>query len=254
MIKADYSRIASYYDRGRALSEQNMVMWLNLIVKLSGAPAMAKVLDLGCGTGRFSIPMMTRLGFDVTGVDSSAEMLAKAKKKDFSCDVTWELADANALAFPDCSFAVVFISHLLHHVDCPLTVLKECHRVLDPSGIILIRYGTMDQIRDDVEHTFFPQAVEIDEQRIFSQELMEEWLLEAGFIDISSQEVMQQTFQTGMAHLEAARGKNTSILSMISEESFQTGIRRFEKYVKKNLTDKWLLFDRMTLTIGHRKD
>ncbi len=56
MIKAEYSRIASFYDEGRSLSEQNTVMWLNLIAEPSGALKGARVLDLGCGTGRFSLP------------------------------------------------------------------------------------------------------------------------------------------------------------------------------------------------------
>jgi ubiquinone/menaquinone biosynthesis C-methylase UbiE len=254
MIKADYGDIALYYDKGRTLTEKNLVLWLNLIAEFSGSRSGTKVLDVGCGTGRFSIPMATHLGFNVTGADSSAAMLAKARVKDFDFNVAWVLADAQALTFPAGSFDVVFMSHLLHHCDHPPTVLKECHKVLGPSGVILIRYGTMDQIRYDVEHTFFAQTLAIDEQRISSRELMEKWLFDAGFISISSQEVMQQTFETGAAYLDAARSKNTSVLSMISEESFQNGIHRLTEYVEKNPSDEWLLFDKMTLTVGHRKE
>lgn len=252
MIKADYSEIASYYDKGRTLTEKNLMMWLDLVAKFAGASAGAKVLDLGCGTGRFSIPMATRLGFDVTGVDSSAEMLAKAREKEFAFNVTWILGGAQALAFPAGSFEVAFMSHLLHHCDQPLTVLKECYRVLVPYGSILIRYGTMEQIQNDVEHTFFAEVAEIDQQRIFSRERLEKWLLVAGFVDISSQEIIQQTYETGMAHLNAARSKSTSVLSMISKESFQAGIRRLEEYIAGNPHDKWLLFDRMTWTVGRK--
>ena len=254
MIKADYSRIASFYDKGRSLSEQNTVMWLNVIAKLSGATEGARVLDLGCGTGRFSLPMMNRLGFDVTGADSSAEMLSKAKQKDSNSEVNWMLVDANALTFPGGSFDVVFMSHLLHHVDSPLTVLRQCYKVLVLSGVVLIRYGAMDQIRDDVEHTFFPQVIEIDEPRTPTRELTERWLLDAGFVDLSSEEVVQQTYQTGTAHLDAARAKSTSVLSMISEESFQAGIHRLAEHVDKNPDDEWLLFDKMTLTVGHKRE
>ncbi|MBN1381078.1 MAG: methyltransferase domain-containing protein [Deltaproteobacteria bacterium] len=252
MIKADYSEIASYYDKGRTLTEKNLMMWLDLVAKFSRASAGAKVLDLGCGTGRFSLPMAARLGFDMTGVDSSAEMLVKAMEKDSNFNVRWILGDAQALAFPAGSFEIAFMSHLLHHCNHPPMVLKECYRVLVPSGIILIRYGTMDQIRNDAEHTFFPEAVEIDQQRIFSRERLEKWLLDAGFVDISSQEIMQQTYKTGAAHLDAARAKSTSVLSMISEESFQAGLRRLEDHVAGNPNDKWLLCDRMTLTLGRK--
>ncbi len=254
MIKADYSKIASFYDKGRSLSAQNTAMWLDLITKLSGASKGARVLDLGCGTGRFSLPMATRLGFNVTGADSSAEMLAKAEQKDSNSDVNWMLTDAGALTFPSGSFEVVFMSHLLHHVDSPLAVLKECRRVLFPSGVVLIRYGSMDHIRNDVEHTFFPQVSGIDEPRTPTKELTERWLLDNGFADVFSEEVVQQTYQTGEAHLDAARSKSTSVLSMISEESFHAGIYRLAEHVDKNPDDEWLLFDKMTMTVGHKRN
>lgn len=252
MIKADYSKIASFYDKGRSLSEQNTALWLDRIAKLSGASESARVLDLGCGTGRFSLPMANRLGFNVTGADSSSDMLAKAQQKDTNSEVNWAPTDAQALTFPEDSFDVVFMSHLLHHVDSPPTVMRECHRILVSSGVVLIRYGAMDQIRDDVEHTFFPQVIEIDEPRTPTRQCTDQWLLDAGFEDLSSEEIMQQTYQTGAAHLDAARAKSTSVLSMISEESFQTGLQRFKEHVDKNPDDQWVLFDRMTLTVGHK--
>jgi hypothetical protein len=82
---------------------------------------------------------------------------------------------------------------------------------------------------------------------------MEKWLAEAGFSSISSEEVIQQTYQTGLEHLDAVRAKNTSVLSMISEESLQVGLHRLEEYIAKNPDDEWLLFDKMTLTVGHKR-
>ena len=253
MIKADYSKIASFYDKGRSLSEQNTVMWLNLISNLSGASKGDRVLDLGCGTGRFSLAMANQLEFDVTGADSSIEMLTKAKQKDSASAVNWILTDASALTFPPDSVDVVFMSHLLHHVNKPLIVLKECHNVLDSSGVVLIRHGAINQIRHDVEHTFFPQVLDIDEDRTPTVELTEKWLADAGFEDISSEEIIQQTYQSGTAHLNAARMKSTSVLSMISEESFQTGLNLLAEHKDRHPDDDWLIFDKMTMTVGHNK-
>ena len=253
MRKADYGKIAGFYDRGRSLSEQNMEMWLALLGKHSGATKGAKVLDLGCGTGRFAIPMAEQLGFDMVGADSSPEMLAEAKAKDTVASVRWDVQDAQHLAYPDELFDAVFVSHLLHHVDSPPQVVSECWRVLKSRGVLLVRYGAIEHIRGDVEHTFFPEVLAIDEARTLSVPTVEDLLREAGFSGIVSEEVVQQTCQTGAARLELARVKHTSVLTMVSDKTFEEGIRRLTAYVASSPTDPWLLFDRLMLTVGRKR-
>jgi SAM-dependent methyltransferase len=51
------------------------------------------VLDLGCGTGRITLPLAHE-GLDVTGLDLSPEMVARAKTKDPNHDVQWIVGDA----------------------------------------------------------------------------------------------------------------------------------------------------------------
>ena len=252
MKKADYRHIAASYDKGRPLLEQNINLWMELISKYTRGQVGYKVLDLGCGTGRFTLPMAYRLRYHVVGADSSREMLAKAKTKDTDSVVKWDLQDAQDLTYQNESFDAVFMSHLLHHVDYPSRVIRECHRVLVESGAILIRYGAMEQIRDDVEHTFFPETLIIDEERTPTITRVERWLSEAGFLNIISIRELQQTYESGIAHLEAAKVKSTSVLTMISKEAFEQGIARMSRYVEENPQDPWLLYDRFALTDGYK--
>jgi MPBQ/MSBQ methyltransferase len=135
--KADFSKIASFYDKGRDLSEQNIDLWLKAVAHLAKAPEGAKLLDIGCGTGRFAIPLAIKLRFKVTGADFSKEMLEKAREKDTGGLITWDIQDAQNLTYPDNSFDIVFMSHLLHHCDDPDKVIRECQRVLKAPGVIL---------------------------------------------------------------------------------------------------------------------
>ncbi len=166
MKKADYSKIASSYDAGRRLLEQNASRWMDLISTYSGAGPGAQVLDLGCGTGRFSAPMATQLDYHVTGADSSREMLQKARAKDPEGRINWETADADDLQFGEAGFELVFMSHLLHHVDNPSGVVESCHRIIAEGGALLIRYGAMEQICEDPEHVFFPEVLVFGEAAI----------------------------------------------------------------------------------------
>ena len=138
MKKADYSKIASSYDKGRSLPDRIIALWLKLINKYTNAQEGARVLDLGCGTGRFTIAMATQLHYHMIGADSSDEMLVKARGKDIDRVVEWDCQDAQDLTYDDASFDVVFMSHLLHHVDSPPRVLGECKRVLSASGVIVV--------------------------------------------------------------------------------------------------------------------
>jgi ubiquinone/menaquinone biosynthesis C-methylase UbiE len=67
--------------------------------------------------------------------------------------------------YPDESFDIVFISHLLHHIDDLMAVIAESFRVLRKGGIIINRYAPIEHLIGDPEHSFFPEAVEIDEAR-----------------------------------------------------------------------------------------
>jgi ubiquinone/menaquinone biosynthesis C-methylase UbiE len=251
--RANYSKIASSYDKGRAISEQNLDIVLEAITRLSGMSGKVRLLDLGCGTGRFSIPIAIKLRYQVTGADSSENMLEKAREKDKGGLVKWDLEDAQNLTYPDKSFDIVFMSHLLHHCIDPPKVIRECWRILSGDGMIIIRWGAIEQIRDDVEHTFFTETIAIDKARTFTIEKMEACLREAGFSGVISEKRVQQTYPTSHKHLESVKVKSTSVLTMISQDDFVRGVQKLKDYVARHPDDPWLLYDKMTITAGYKR-
>ncbi len=252
MKKADYSKIAEVYDKGRYLSEKNIDLWLGIISRLSGAGEGARLLDLGCGTGRFAIPIAKKLHYKVTGADSSEKMLAKAREKDTGGLAKWDLEDAQSLTYPDKSYDIVFMSFLLHHCEDPAGVIRECQRILNERGVILVRHSLMELTRNDPEHTFFPESLALNKTRTIPLKALERWLREAGFSRIISEEIVQQTYTSGAARLESVRLKNTSSLTMIPQEAFERGVRKLKKYIEENPDDPWLLQDKMIMTAGYK--
>ena len=76
-----YSAIASAYDRFNA--DVDYERWSDFIEACFGKFLPAKpeiVLDLACGTGRMTFPLADR-GYDMIGIDGSADMLAEACDK-----------------------------------------------------------------------------------------------------------------------------------------------------------------------------
>ena len=88
----------------------------------------AKLLDVGCGTG-----WLAEHFSDYTGIDGSPEAVAAAQSKGRSITQ----GDVNEpLPFEDASFDGVVLKDLLEHVDDPVAVVLEVHRVLRPGGLV----------------------------------------------------------------------------------------------------------------------
>ena len=91
-----------------------------------------KILEIACGTGRFTA-MLAERGADVIGLDISAAMLKQGRQKaqEVGVDDTLELmrGDAARLPFPDDHFDVVFAMRFFHLADTPAEYLAEMRRV-----------------------------------------------------------------------------------------------------------------------------
>ena len=103
-----------------------------------------RVLDVGCGTGTLAIAAKRRVGPQgiVCGVDTSAEMAARGKRKAVNegIDVVFDVAPAQALPFPDGAFDVVLCTLVMHHLskEGRRQALAEIRRVLKPGGRLLV--------------------------------------------------------------------------------------------------------------------
>jgi SAM-dependent methyltransferase len=90
------------------------------------------VLEIACGTGRFSVAMAER-GADVTGIDISGPMLAQgresARNAGLADQIEFLRGDAARLPFPDDSFDAVLAMRFFHLADRPQAFLAEMERV-----------------------------------------------------------------------------------------------------------------------------
>lgn len=98
---------------------------------LGGLLAGARILDLGCGNGSH-MPLLAT-GGRVVGTDVSIVALLEARD---SGPVAG--AEGERLPFRDRVFDVVHVSHVLHHTHEFKGVLREAHRVLKPTGHLVL--------------------------------------------------------------------------------------------------------------------
>ncbi len=134
----DFGTIAGEYDLwyntqlGREYDREEKEM---VRTALRNSGARGSLLEIGCGTGHWC-EFFIALGFSVSGVDISSEMLERAKIRVPSARLV--LCDAESLPFADGEFDAVAAITVLEFTAEPHKVLKEAARCLRPGGVIII--------------------------------------------------------------------------------------------------------------------
>ena len=100
------------------------------------------ILDLGCGTGTLTAQLVN-LGSKVIGVDSSQNMVDKAKEQ-FS-NIEFRVCDALDLPFEK-EWDVVFSNAVFHWISDHNTLLQNIHKVLKPRGLLVCEFGAYGNI------------------------------------------------------------------------------------------------------------
>jgi SAM-dependent methyltransferase len=135
---------APFYDweNARTLGRRDVAFWQRTAEAVRG-----RILELGCGTGRISIPL-ARSGISLVGIDRSATMLSRAARRTMrgrerhqgrSKVPLFVRGDIRALPFPAGHFGMVVAAYgilqsLVRERDLSAT-LESVAGVLEPSGL-----------------------------------------------------------------------------------------------------------------------
>lgn len=112
--------------------------WFRWLFDHLQLPAESRILELGCGTGKFWRQNLDQIPqqWDITLSDLSEGMLQEARDNldDNSHTFHYALCDAQAIPFPDDTFDGVLAYHMLYHVPDRAKALSEVRRVLRNGG------------------------------------------------------------------------------------------------------------------------
>ncbi len=166
----------------------------------------SRLLDVGCGSGRF-MDQMRSLGWTTAGVEVDAVAASHARHA-FGLDVReGTLHDAG---FADASFDVVTLSHVIEHVADPVGLLRECLRVLRPGGHMVVTTPNSASLG----HRLFGAAWRgLEPPRhlaIFSRTTLEACAAQAGFIretSVTSGRLARDIYTASVMSRAALRGE-----------------------------------------------
>jgi len=108
----------------------------DLLALLDARPG-ERILDVGCGTGQLTA-QIAAAGARVTGLDSSPEMIAAARRA--YPEINFVTADAADFSFDD-PFDAVFSNAALHWVERAEEAVVCMSRALKPGGRLVVEFG-----------------------------------------------------------------------------------------------------------------
>ena len=217
--RPDFGPIAATYDELRP-ADANWWELFELLVR-EGDLVGRRVLDVGCGTGRFAAALADR-GSRVWGVEPSPEMAAQARSR----GVHVKVAHAERLPFKDGWFERAVLWLVAHLVERP-AVFAELARVLSPDGRVAIASFDPEHFSRYYLNHLFPSLERIDRERFPEPRELVAELEAAGF----SARLLSLTQQGRIRREEALRrirGRFISTLRLLDEVEFAAGLARAE--------------------------
>src|SRR5688572_8068531 len=226
----DATTIPAGYDRGRDHGPEVLALWMRAVASHTGDRRLSRVLDLGCGTGRFSFALATYFDCEVVGIDPSTKMLAQARGKGHAPRVEYVTGSGERIPLPDASVDLVFISMVFHHFRDRRRVADECRRVLRPGGILYVRTATIEQIPAYPYVPFFPESVPLLESTIPPAAAIRETFEEAGLRSIAAGVIEQEIAASYGAFAEKLATKADSIIARLTPEAFEQGMSAVRRH------------------------
>lgn len=216
------------YHSGRRHPEATVEQWRTLLHAHSSRPPGRRWLDVGSGTGRFSVLLAESFDCTVIGVEPSAAMRAQARVHSGHLRVEYRAGSAESIAEPDGSFDAAMMSMVFHHLCDPAAGAGEIRRVLAPGARLFVRNATCDQHLESTFYQLFEAARAIDLARLPALAEVRACFTRAGFVERHHELVSQVTDSSLVAFAARMRTRPFSTFELMTEAEIDAGFARLE--------------------------
>lgn len=172
-MKQLYDRIGVDYDFTRACDP----VILSKIIELLNVPPDAKILDIGCGTGNYTVAMSDH-GFRMWGLDISETMLQTARSKNPT--IEWCNGNVDSIPLNSNYFDGCICTLACHHFQNLQIAFHEVNRVID-RGRFVILSCSHKQLRHYWLYKYFPKELELITSYMPDIDIIVDSLCSSGF-------------------------------------------------------------------------
>lgn len=183
-----------------------------------------RILDVGCGTGRFTRAMAAR-GALVSGVDKSEIMLAAARATAFTGDGIapgYLRGDAN-VALPGGDYDIITAFYALQYLDVP-AFCGRAHAALAPGGTLALASFPHRHFVESEFARFFPSMAALDLARFPSLQQLQAAMARADLAAVDANLIVLELADPADAIIAKVQRKYLSSFHLLSDEEFRDGV------------------------------
>ncbi|WP_371617803.1 methyltransferase domain-containing protein [Streptomyces sp. NBC_00454] len=224
---ADYGEhVAASYQHGQGLPPRTLNMWLDVFARHVGPAAPDTVIDLGCGTGRFTPLLADRFGARVFGVEPSEPMLEVARESHPHPRVTYLQGQAERIPLPDSCAGLLVLFQVVQHFSDPVKAAAEIARVLRPGGTVVLHAFFAGQNFTTTHSRYFPGAHAIEEARLPRLDDTVAQLRTADLRLTAAEQHVMDLADGLRSYAERMSHRALSIFQYLPEEEIEAGLAR----------------------------
>jgi ubiquinone/menaquinone biosynthesis C-methylase UbiE len=218
--RVDYEgTMARDFNAGRALSPYAQKVWRLALEPYLGRAT--RVLDVGSGTGRFTVLLAQWFGATVIGIEPANGMRKIAAVDGRHSHASYVGGRAEELPFKASSFDVALLSNVYHHISDRSAGAEELCRVLRAGGQILIRGAFVGRLGEITLFDYFPEAKVVCEQFPTLAETLENFS-GLGFEFEAVSPVVQQTCSSLKEFAARTRLRADTTLILLTDDEFSS--------------------------------
>jgi SAM-dependent methyltransferase len=236
-MSPSFAEIAPRYDALRPLSGGDRARLESMLREAALEPG-DRVVEVGCGTGRLTLPLAAMTPARVTGVDTETRMLEVARGKDVAGRVDWVRGSAYRLPLDDGVAGLVMMVMVVHLLRQRVRAFTEARRIMRPGGQLSLWTFTPRHVEEFYLNAYFPSIAVIDRPRFPSVAVLSAELRRAGF-DEPRVQIMQEPRQLDIADVvDRVRGRYISTLAMLPPLEYRLGLQQLEERLAQDRSIK----------------